>query len=313
MLTFSGVEVGESVHIPVMLAEVLEGLNATKGGRFLDCTLGGGGHTRAILDSNPSNQVYAIDRDVVAVERAEKELEKEISTGRLVVKHSAFSGLEFCEGLGEFDGVLADLGISSDQLGDKRGFSFNDTGALDMRMDMTATRSAKEVVNETSEQELYAILKKGGVGVEARAVAHEIVKARPLTTTAELASAVHRGATGKTNKGFDSATVTFQAIRIEVNQELNEIKRLLGIVPSLLKVAGRLVVISFHSLEDKIVAKQMRDWTSPSSAPANWPGLKSVKPLGKLLTKKALFPSEEEIARNSRSRSARLRIFEKAF
>jgi 16S rRNA (cytosine1402-N4)-methyltransferase len=301
----------KSIHIPVMLEEVLSGLKASKGGEFLDCTFGGGGHSRAILEANQNNVVYAIDRDPQAVERAENEFEDYIDAGRLLIWHAAFSDLSTLLNGKKFNGILADLGVSSDQLsGGERGFSFKDTSALDMRMDSSASYSAADVVNETSERELVSILRRGGVSdFEARAVAREIVKARPLASTADLAAAVHRSA--KSNKGFDSATLAFQAIRIEVNHEFDEIESLMDMAVEALYAKGRLVVISFHSLEDQLVAKRMRKWGTGDAYPANWPGQHEAKTLGSLLTKKALLPTEEELTRNSRSRSARLRIFER--
>ena len=306
-----GMGMGKSVHIPVMLQETLAALGAEGGGKFLDCTLGGAGHARAILGANLSNTLYAIDRDPIAIERAREEFSEEIAAKRMTVVQGAFSDLAHLFTNESFSGILADLGTSVDQLQGDRGFSFNDKGPLDMRMDPTAARSAKQVVNETSERELYAILKRGGVGLEARAVVKAIIAARPLLTTADLAESVRKAALGKTNKGFDPATVTFQAIRIEVNQELDEIDALLEAVKKLLRSKGRLVVISFHSLEDKIVAKKMREWSGADTEPANWPGRHTVQPFGKLLTKKALFPTEKEVVENSKSRSARLRIFER--
>jgi len=306
--------VGESIHVPVMLNEVLTALKAQEGGTFLDCTLGGAGHTKAILAANPNNIVFAIDRDLDAVRRARENLADEIKAGRLMIEHASFSDLSQLDfsclknGL-EFRGILADLGLSSDQLAASRGFSFHDEGVLDMRMDQNSAYSANEVVNLTSEKELFAILKRGGVGNEARRIVREIINARPIRNTSELAEVVRRVAMN--TKGFDPSTVAFQAIRIEVNQEYSQILDMLNVAIKLLSVGGRLAVISFHSLEDKLVAKEMRRWVGADSTPANWPGSHMAVSLGMLLTKKALLPTAEEIERNTRSRSARLRVFEK--
>lgn len=297
-------------HIAVMLHEVLEYLNAQAGGSFLDCTLGGAGHTQAILNANPQNKVLALDRDQRAIERAREFLKNQAE--RVEFSHLPFSQLLQVCASRQFDGVLADLGISTDQLRESRGFSFCDESSLDMRMDESQVYSADTLVNQSSEQELYAILKRGGVGREANAVVRAILKARPIKNTKELANIVIGAARGLSTKTkINPATVVFQAIRIAVNGELDEIEGLLNAVPQIAKAGMRFAVITFHSLEDKLVTRRMRDWEGGSTAPAWWPQARAVgKSLGRMVERKAITAGEEEIEANPSSRSARLRVFE---
>ncbi|NLF24801.1 MAG: 16S rRNA (cytosine(1402)-N(4))-methyltransferase RsmH [Deltaproteobacteria bacterium] len=296
-----------TVHRAVMQSEVLQQLGAEGGGDFLDCTLGGGGHTRAILEANSENQVTAADRDESALARA-NELVSQYQ-GRLEVLKSCFSDLSSKLEGRKFQGVLADLGVSSDQLQGQRGFSFNDVGPLDMRMDEHASKTAYEVVNNTGSQELYVILKNGGVGKEARRLVQAIVAARPIQTTAKLAEVIRSVACGSKSK-LDPATLAFQAIRMAVNDELPELQALLQLAPEIVRHQGRLVIITFHSLEDRAVTARMREWQGGANMPALWPGALPTSSLGKFLTNKALRPSEREVDENPRARSARLRAFE---
>ncbi len=299
--------------MPVLEREVLGYIGASKGGgEFLDCTLGGGGHTEAILRAAEDNKVVAIDRDLRAINRASKRLAK--YGQRVELLHSSFSGaLELVKGR-TFDGILADLGISSDQLLEQRGFSFDDAYSLDMRMDESQVASAHSVVNESSEHELFKILKEGGVGSEARSICRAIIKARPIQSALALKEVVVNAAPHYLKKKrVNPATITFQAIRISVNDELNEVKALLGSVPNLIKRPGRVVVISFHSLEDKIVTRTMRLWEQGGHEgfSALWPGANLPRTsFGKLLTRKAVVASEAEVSVNKRARSALLRVFE---
>ena len=299
-------------HISVMVNEVKEYLNAATAGLYLDCTLGGGGHSMAILQANPESRVIAIDRDERALARA-ADLFAPFGD-RIRMQHAAFSDLRRVCGEERFDGILADLGISTDQLWENRGFSFNDECALDMRMDEKQPVTADSIVNCSSERELYAILKRGGTGREAGAVTKAIVRARPVKNTRELAEIVNRAARGlSAKKKINPATVAFQAIRMAVNGELEEIESLLSQVPLLSRKGGRLAVITFHSIEDKLVTRTMRDWEGGSTAPAWWPesGREAARrTLGKMVEKKAISPGEAEIEANPSARSARLRVFE---
>jgi 16S rRNA (cytosine1402-N4)-methyltransferase len=297
----------ETSHIPVLLNEVIEVLKANLGGEFLDCTLGGGGHTLAILEANESNKVVAIDRDKRAIERSNKRLSN--FGPRLKVIHGNFARINSVLSDEKFDGIVADLGISTDQLKENRGFSFNDSAELDMRMDESDGRTAYWVVNETRERELFETLKRGGVGREARAIAAAIVRSRPIKTTRELSALINQTVPGNKEKKVNPSTVAFQAIRMAVNEELESIERFLDGVTDFVKPGGRLAVITFHSLEDKVVANRMRSWEGGEFS-AMWPGSKPQKPRGRVVERKAIKPSEAEIAANPSSRSARLRAFE---
>ncbi len=303
----------DSVHVSVLPQEVIAYLKADAGGRFLDCTLGGAGHTQAILDASEDNFVVAIDRDERALKRAKVKLAAYAK--RCDLKHASFADLDGLSLTGEqyFTGILADLGLSSDQLAEERGFSFKDEGELDMRMDESQGLKAIDIVNNYTDKELTRMLRVGGMNKDAFRLAKAIVKFRPFNKVGDLVKCVHGclGAKEYGKKVKDSATVVFQALRIEVNQEFAQIKNLLEFANRAIAPGGRLVVIAFHSLEDRMITKAMRDWQGRETASALWRGKTegSLK-RGRLLTGKAVTPSEEEVARNPRSRSARLRAFE---
>ncbi len=324
-----------TVHVSVMPSEVSDLLRLKAGGQFLDCTLGGGGHTTLMLTGNSQNEVMAIDRDARALERASTSLQKWIEgKPRLELVHASFADLSSVCGERTFDGVLADLGLSSDQIDEDRGFSFNDESALDMRMDESSSRSADEVVNNYPERDLFIAFKQGGVGENAKALARAIVRNRPIVSSKALADLMLSATPKRMIKpGFHPATVPFQAIRMEVNQELQQISQLLDCVPNLMKSKGRFAAITFHSGEDKLVAQRMRRWESGEALPAMWREsrvreprkptadaetqansrsdlVQQGRPVGTIITRKPVVPSEEEVARNSRARSARLRVFE---
>ncbi|MBX7138608.1 MAG: 16S rRNA (cytosine(1402)-N(4))-methyltransferase RsmH [Oligoflexia bacterium] len=298
-----------SCHIAVLEQEVLNFLNASRGGTYLDCTLGGGGHTRAILASNPENMVIAVDRDLRAIERTQVKLQQYSS--RLKIVHGEFARVAKSFESHSFDGILADLGLSSDQLAEGRGFSFNDAGPLDMRMNEEQELSAASLINDSERPELLRILRQGGAEQEAERAVAAIMRARPISDTAELARVLREALAGHyRGKKIDPATVVFQALRIAVNQELQELETLLESLPALAKPHARAVFISFHSLEDRAVAGTMRRWAQ-SEFSANWPGAASApKPIGKILTRKAVTAAEAELSSNPRSRSAKLRAFE---
>ena len=301
-------EKGASVHISVLEREVVEMLRAKEGGTFVDCTLGGGGHTAAILAANPANTVVAIDRDGRAVERARIRFSD--SLDRVSLREGKFSSVESLVKGSRFDGMLVDLGISTDQLTEERGFSFNDDAPLDMRMDETQSLSASTVVNEYPEKDLLRVMKRGGVGSEAGLFAKAIIRARPIETTKALATVINQAAPAHLRKKKSNpATVAFQAIRIEVNDEFGEIKRLMDSAPRVLAKGGRLAIITFHSLEDREVTHHMRGWGNQGDYPASWRGHREAS-LGHMVQNKAITPSEEEVERNPSSRSARLRVFE---
>lgn len=300
---------GNAVHVPVMLNEVIEALGAGEGGMFLDCTFGGGGHTRGLLDANPNNMVVALDRDSRAIERGRRWAGT--YGDRLELIHTPFSGASAVVSQHVFDGILADLGMSTDQLVEGRGFSFADQGALDMRMDESEGVTAAEFVNSAAERDIFLALAEGGVGKNARAIARTLVFHRPFESAKALADAIKGSQLGKRSESkVHPATVVFQALRMKVNSELKEIEDLMESAPQVAKPGGKLAVITFHSIEDQAVANRMRKWESAGSYPANWRGIRAEKRIGRVVNRKAIVPTDDEIDRNPASRSARLRVFQ---
>ncbi|MCC6932867.1 MAG: 16S rRNA (cytosine(1402)-N(4))-methyltransferase RsmH [Deltaproteobacteria bacterium] len=319
-----------SKHISVMLAEVekylIGDIEEKEDMLVLDCTFGGGGHSVRLLNAMPGLKLIGLDRDAVAVDRGHNTLQQ--FSERAIVCQGNFGELEELVATlpnnwrdvftGGFDAVLADLGMSSDQLDDaQRGFSFQGAASLDMRFDISQKLTASDVVNNYSFHDLLRVFKVGGVGAPSRALAKAICDARPLEDTTSLRKiceqVIPRFSEHKKNKPgkrSHSATVCFQAIRIEVNQEFRQIKNLLNSLPEILRPHGRVAIISFHSLEDKYVTRQFRTWSRPGTVPR---GLvtEQAPAMGKLLTKQAVVPLGEEIALNPRARSARLRVFER--
>jgi 16S rRNA (cytosine1402-N4)-methyltransferase len=300
------------MHIPVMLSEVIDALAPRDGAIFLDGTFGGGGYSRAILDAAACT-LWAIDRDPDAVERAAALART--YPGRLHVLHGCFGdmlSLMHRAGVAALDGVVLDLGVSSFQIDDPaRGFSFRADGPLDMRMG-AAGPSAAELVATLSETDLADTLFELGEERHARRIARAIVAARqraPIATTHQLASVV-RAASPPDRTGIDPATRSFQALRIRVNDELGEISRALEAAAALLSPGGRLIVVSFHSLEDRLVKRFMAAAAGREAAPSRHDpaGLSPREaPRFALLTARARRPSPDEIAANPRARSARLR------
>lgn len=299
-------------HISVMPSEVLEYLAAVRGGSFLDCTLGGAGHSKLILEAHPNNRLTTIDRDERAIARAREKLSGHAA--RVTFHHASFADLPVVLKGESFDGILADLGVSTDQLKENRGFSFNDDTPLDMRMDESQEMSAAELLNNCAEKDLYVLLRRGGVGPEALQVARAIVEGRPVQSTKDLARLINQSLArfgGKNaRKKTNPATVVFQAIRMAVNRELEQIDALMDFVPQAARSGSRLVVLTFHSLEDKAVLHRMREWESGGEFSAQWPGARAGKRLGRVIAKKPVTASEQELAINASSRSARLRAFE---
>jgi 16S rRNA (cytosine1402-N4)-methyltransferase len=296
-------------HVPVMLEASIEVLRASEGGKFLDCTFGGGGHSRGLLEASPDACVVALDRDGRAIERGCR-----WGAGygeRLELIHAPFSRAEAAVSFRGFNGILADLGMSTDQLREGRGFSFADAATLDMRMDEGSGMTAADFINHASEQEIYVALAEGGVGAHARGIARTIFNERPFESAQQLAEVVRMSQLGKRSVSkTHPATVVFQALRMKVNREREEIDALLDAAPSLVRSGGRLAVITFHSVEDKLVTNRMRSWESAGSYPASWRGPRTEKRIGHVVNRKPIVPSEDEIARNPASRSARLRVFE---
>ena len=317
-----------SQHVPVMLDEVLKFLQPRPGGNYIDCTLGGGGHTAAILArSTPDGKVLGIDTDVQALARVREQLSDVVNNGRLTLVHGNFSelaGIVNESAFASIQGVLLDLGFSSDQMDDpQRGFSFSADGPLDMRLDRSLAISAADLVNSASERELADIFWRYGEETRSRQIARRIVQERaksPITRTTQLAALAAAGVRYKPG-AIHPATRVFQALRIAVNQEL---ERLATALPQILDVlstkrtsevvegeAGRMVIIAFHSLEDRIVKEFMRreakDCLCPPRTPVCVCGHKARL---RILTPKPVTPTAQEVERNPRARSAKLRAAE---
>jgi 16S rRNA (cytosine1402-N4)-methyltransferase len=303
------------VHKPVLMAEVLAALKPVSGGRYADGTLGGAGHAAAVLQASaPSGWLCGCDRDANALEAATQRLAE--FAGRFELRRGNFFELADWIPAASCDGVLLDLGVSSPQLDSaERGFSFQQDGPLDMRMDARQTLTAAELVNTADAEELAKIFWEYGDERDSRRFARAMVHDRVLsqfTTTRQLAELIERLSPrrGKTHP----ATKVFQALRIAVNDELGSLKRGLDAAQKILKPGGRLAVITFHSLEDRLVKDfgraRTRDYTFPGGVDV--PELRVPRvPELKWVSRKATLPSETELTENPRSRSAQLRVFEK--
>ncbi len=305
-------------HISVLKKEVLD--YAPPSTRtILDCTLGGGGHSHGLLNNFSNAFLYGIDRDSIAIKAAENKLKEFINQTRLV--HASFSELPIlikkwrnpC-----FDYIIADIGVSSEHLScPERGFSFLYEGPLDMRMDPERQHlTAENIVNKANEHELVSILRNFGEERYARKIVSKILTERrkkKIKTTLELAELVNIVIPNKMKKkGFNPATKTFQALRIAVNNELQELTSLLEHSPSFLNQSGRLAIISFHSLEDRMVKQKFRNWENPCVCPTEIPYCVCGEvPIGKVITRRQVKASKEELTGNPRSRSASLRVFAK--
>ena len=288
----------ESVHVPVLLREVLELLNPQAGKVYVDGTLGGGGHTEAICKSGA--RVLALDRDLEALNRTEQRLRSLFTEEPFPVRFAHANYRFFAEAMemlniAKIEGFLLDLGLSSDQLADsERGFSFDSDGALDMRFDPSEGQSARELLATLSETDIANIIYQFGEERHSWRIARKIVEARekgqPMETARQLAALVRQAVPKSRKNPIDPATRTFQAVRIAVNDELGALQSALELLPERIMPGGMAAVISFHSLEDRIVKTAFRD-------NRYW----------KAITAKPITASEEEIARNPRARSAKLR------
>ncbi len=291
-------------HTPVLLEEAMEYLKVRPGGVYVDATLGLAGHSAALARRlGAGGRLVGFDRDPQAMELAKARMaEVAAELGgempEVVYEPRAFSEAASAIAPGSLDGLLADFGVSSLQLDEaQRGFSFRHEGPLDMRMDTRGGETAGQVVNQEDENELADLIYEFGDERRSRRIARAIVRARPLSTTAELARVIAAAAPAMKGEKIHPATKTFQALRIRVNDELGEIKRLLEIAPRLLKPGGRLVMISFHSLEDRLVKDAFREWGRAKSF--------------EVLTKKPVIAADVEARGNPRSRSAKMRAAEK--
>jgi 16S rRNA (cytosine1402-N4)-methyltransferase len=303
----------DSPHFPVMLVEALEGLAIRPDGFYIDCTFGRGGHSLGILRRlGPSGRLLALDKDPAAL--ASKEAEALRADPRFSLAHGSFAGLEGLAArlgwAGKVAGVLMDLGVSSPQLDEAgRGFSFLRDGPLDMRMDTSQGPTAAQWLDQVGEAELARVLQNYGEERFSRRIAAAVMAARPVTTTRQLAALIEKAVPRK-DRHKHPATRSFQAIRIAVNRELDELERGLAQALAVLAPGGRLAVISFHSLEDRAVKHFIREQERGKPVPSRLPLLAEHQPALKAVGKAAM-PAEEELRANVRSRSAVLRVAER--
>ena len=308
--TPEGVGRGQAGHVPVLLKEAIDFLAVRRGGTYIDATVGLGGHSLEIAKRlGAQGHLIGFDKDPAALEIARERLTGEdarrsTDPGKgwpeITLLHGSFAEIGERFPSAVVDGILADLGVSSLQLNNAaRGFSFQAEGPLDMRMNTQSGRTAEQVVNHIDERELADVIYEFGEERRSRRIARAIVRSRPIQTTAQLAAVVSAAARpmNKAERRIHPATRTFQALRIFVNRELDDLRELMKFAPQALKPGGRLVVISFHSLEDRIVKDAMREGAKQGQY--------------ELLMKKPLTGSEEEIDRNPRARSAKMRAAEK--
>ncbi len=305
-------------HYSVMLQETIEHLNIKPDGLYVDGTLGGGGHAYEVCRRLENGHFYGIDQDDAAIVAAGERL----STygGMVTIIRNNYCNMKAAlleHGIEKVDGIVLDLGVSSYQLDtEERGFSYRFDTQLDMRMDRRQSLTAKDIVNGYSEMELFRIIRDYGEDNFAKNIAKHIVKAREakeIETTGELNEIIKAAIPAKMRQNGHPSKKTFQAIRIECNRELEVLKNALDDLIEILNPGGRLCIITFHSLEDRIVKTAFRNKENPCTCPPEFPVcVCGKKPQGKVITKKPILPSEEELEVNSRSKSAKLRVFEKA-
>lgn len=307
-------------HISVLLGETIEELKIKEDGIYVDGTLGGGGHAYEIAKQlSVSGRLIGIDQDCNAIEAAKEKLMP--YQDRITIVHSNYRNTKQVlrdAGIEKIDGMILDLGVSSFQLDTlERGFSYKYDTCLDMRMDTRQELTAEVIVNTYSEDALYRMIRDYGEDKFAKNIAKHIVRERekePILTTGKLNDIIRAAIPAKirAESGHPSKK-TFQAIRIECNGELEVLKEAMEDMVSLLNPGGRLCIITFHSLEDRIVKNFMRNWESPCICPPNFPQCVCGRTsLGRVVTRKPIIPTSDEISRNKRSKSAKLRVFEKA-
>ena len=305
----------EFSHIPVLLNETIEGLDIKENGIYADGTAGGGGHSSEILKRLTTGKLISIDRDPDAISVLTQRFKS--NENSIIIKGNFADIKELLQlrGVGRLDGVLLDIGVSSHQLDTaSRGFSFHEDAPLDMRMSQTGL-SAEELVNTWSEEAIAQILFKYGEEKFARSIARKIAEARaekPIKTTMELAELIKSGVPQRVRREKNPCKKSFQAIRIAVNGEFEHLEQGLEAAFRSLKSGGRLAVITFHSLEDRIVKKQFAQWCQGCICPPDFPQcVCGREPEGALVNRKPLTASEAELADNNRSRSAKLRVIER--
>ena len=308
----------EFKHTSVLLWETIENLDIKPDGIYVDGTLGGGGHSFHICEKLGKNgRLIGIDQDEDAIKAAGERLNS-FSDKVTIVRNNYCNMKAALKELGieKVDGIVLDLGVSSYQLDTvERGFSYKYDTALDMRMDRRQTLTAREIVNEYSEMELFRIIRDYGEDQFAKNIAKHIVLERekePIETTFQLNEIIKASIPAKFRQNGHPSKKTFQAIRIECNRELEVLKDTMEDMVSLLNEGGRLCIITFHSLEDRIVKSAFKKFENPCECPPGFPVcVCGKKPLGKVISRKPILPSEEEMEENSRSKSAKLRVFEK--
>lgn len=305
-------------HVSVLLNEVIEGLNIKENGIYVDGTLGGAGHSSEIVKRLKNGKLIGIDQDLNALEKASKVLED--YKDNVILKHSNYENIDQVLNeldIDKVDGILLDIGVSSYQLDEEaRGFSYNKDAPLDMRMDSTSPFTAWEIVNKYSQKELEEIIWNYGEDRWAKRIAEFIIAEREIKsieTTLELVTAIKKAIPKKVRmEGHHPAKKTFQAIRIEVNRELEVLENSITKMVHLLKPGGRLVIISFHSLEDRIVKEAFKELYNDCICPPQIPQCRCDKKREiEIITRKPIKPTKEEVENNPRSRSAKLRIAEK--
>jgi 16S rRNA (cytosine1402-N4)-methyltransferase len=309
----------EFVHKSVLLDEVIEGLNIKPDGIYVDGTLGGAGHSYHICEKlTEGGRLIGIDQDEDAIAAATKRLEPFMD--RVTIVRDNYCNIRAVlnsRNVEKVDGILLDIGVSSYQLDtEERGFTYKEENApLDMRMDQRMTITAEDIVNEYSEMELFRVIRDYGEDQFAKNIAKHIVRAREqerITTTGQLTEIIKAAIPAKFRQNGHPSKKTFQAIRIECNRELDVLKDTMDDMVSLLKDGGRLCIITFHSLEDRIVKSAFKKYENPCECPPGFPVcVCGKKQLGKVISRKPILPSEEEMEVNSRSKSAKLRVFEK--
>ena len=303
------------MHYSVLLNESIEGLNIKPDGIYVDCTLGYGGHSEQILKRlNNNGLLIAFDQDEEAIKYSTERLKKINNNFKIIYSNFVNLSTELDKiGIDKVDGILFDLGFSSPQIDDEtRGFSFMKDAKLDMRMDKNQKLSAYEVVNTYKEEELTNIFYKYAEEKFSRVIARNIVNSRPITSTLELVDVIKKSVPVKYALTRHPERVIFQAIRIEVNKELDVLSDVLPQAIDKLKVGGRISVITFHSLEDRITKQTFKKYSSVPDIVKGLPVIPDeYKPILKLINNKPILPSDKEISENSRSKSAKLRIVER--
>lgn len=311
-------------HIPVLLNETIEGLNIKKDGIYVDATLGGGGHSEKILEkiSEGKGFVIGIDQDEDAINHTKEKLKKYIDNNKLIIVKNNFENVDAVLdelNIKKIDGILYDLGVSSYQFDEEsRGFSYRNDARLDMRMDKENTLTCETLVNEFSESDIYKIIREYGEDNFAKNIAKKIVEYRNhkrIETTLELVDIIKSAIPAKLRysgeKGKNPAKRTFQAFRIYINRELEVIDISLDKIIDRINAGGRICIITFHSLEDRLVKNKFKTFENPCTCPKGYPCVCGKKSKGHIVNKKVITSTLEELNNNKRSKSAKLRIFER--